>query len=149
MRTILFSPRFAPLVEAGTKHQTVRAIPKNRRLLRVGESVSLRTWLGAPYRTKQRELRQGVVVGVRPVFFHAEGIDGVDNPLSFARADGFSDVQDLLAWFSQVHGLPFSGVMIEWAPAGTAHAASAEESSKALAPAFPCANCPRDGNCDC
>lgn len=33
---------------------------------------------------------------------------------AFARADGFADLAALLAWFHAEHGLPFTGILIEW-----------------------------------
>lgn len=33
---------------------------------------------------------------------------------AFARADGFAGLEALLAWFRAEHGLPFTGILIEW-----------------------------------
>jgi hypothetical protein len=52
----MFKPQFADLVEAGTKLQTVRPVPS--RLPGPGDTISLRTWTGKPYRSKMRLLRE-------------------------------------------------------------------------------------------
>jgi hypothetical protein len=38
----------------------------------------------------------------------------VDDDDEFARADGFKDAADMLAWFSETHALPFEGILIRW-----------------------------------
>jgi hypothetical protein len=52
MKVLMFQPRFAPLVEAGTKTQTIR--PVRRRPIVVGDELSLRAWTGLPYRSPQQ-----------------------------------------------------------------------------------------------
>lgn len=32
----------------------------------------------------------------------------------FAKADGFTDWNDLIEWFSSTHELPFKGALIKW-----------------------------------
>lgn len=32
----------------------------------------------------------------------------------FAKADGFTDADEMLDWFEEVHGLPFHGVCIRF-----------------------------------
>lgn len=114
-----FKPQFAPLVEAGTKLQTVRPVPK--RMPEAGDQISLRTWSALPYRSKQRRLREGMIERVRELILHATGqIELAGRYLTtpemeaFARADGFADLEALLAWFRAEHGLPFTGILIEW-----------------------------------
>ena len=33
-----------------------------------------------------------------------------------AVKDGFSNWRDLVKWFEREHGLPFTGILIEWEP---------------------------------
>jgi hypothetical protein len=120
----LFQPRFAPLVEAGTKTTTIRKAPK--RAIRAGDVLDLRTWIGKPYRSKQRKLRMATCTSVKPIEidqFH--GLvwlgEGFGQTLltkrqadRLARGDGFLDRADMAVWFERTHGLPFTGVLIEW-----------------------------------
>ena len=114
----LFKPRFAALVEAGTKTQTVRPTPA--RMPQAGDKLSLRTWTGKPYRSKQRVLREATVLQVVQV-----RIDGADmwfdgrraseaKQEAFAVADGFAGAHEMRGWFEHEHGLPFEGVVILW-----------------------------------
>lgn len=114
----LFQPRFADLVERGVKTQTVRKTPK--RMPAAGDRISLRTWSGSPYRSKQRVLREAEIVEVWPVEIYGDSIHVGQRRLSsvereaFARADGFRDFADLAEWFRTTHDLPFDGVLIRW-----------------------------------
>lgn len=123
----MFKPRFAALVESGAKSQTVRPMPK--RMPKVGDRLSLRCWRGLPYRSKQRVLREATIVGVERVSIYAshmwhETCDGLlpdgltvthrGSLDDFAKADGFADYAEMLAWFEAEHSLPFQGVAIYW-----------------------------------
>lgn len=127
----LFQTRFAEAVRSGVKRQTIRPLP--RRLPMVGDILSLRTWTGKPYRSKQQILRIGTIqsvkiccithegiarqspdgcllqtIGVRAIFDHGEWAD------RFARDDGFADFSEMRSWFVKEHGLPFDGLIITW-----------------------------------
>ena len=111
----MFQPQFAPLVEAGTKRQTVRPTPM--RMPKPGDKISLRMWTGKPYRSKQRVLREAIITEVAMVDITATGIvvNGYAEPCdAFAVADGFRDFFELRDWFKATHGLPFEGVVIKW-----------------------------------
>lgn len=108
----LFQPRFAPLVESGAKRQTIRPTPN--RMPKVGDAISLREWCGKPYRSRQRLLRASVITRVEPFDLDAMRLDEPTKRDAFARADGFADWPDMLAWFVQTHGLPFRGILIAW-----------------------------------
>lgn len=114
----LFQPRFAPLVESGQKTQTVRKTPK--RMPKVGDLISLRTWTGKPYRSKQRVLRESTIIRVAQVFIGlktvnvgGKGLDLIDI-IDFAKRDGFDGIHDMLEWFKNNHDLPFTGILIQW-----------------------------------
>lgn len=122
----LFKPQFAALVEAGTKTQTVRPTPK--RMPKAGDRISLRCWIGKPYRSKQRVIREAIVRAVAQFEIHyatpdqmtwcemslnGEVLDSV-GAFAFAMADGFENIEKMAEWFRVEHGLPFQGVVIYW-----------------------------------
>jgi hypothetical protein len=123
MRTFvrMFKPQFAGLVERGEKLQTVRLTPK--RMPMPGDRISLRAWTGAPYRSKQRVLREATITKVDTFSidtFPTMRINDIRLKYrsacdEFARADGFEDYPALLEWFRNQHGLPFEGIVIYWA----------------------------------
>lgn len=114
----MFKPRFAEMVENGTKLQTVRPTPK--RMPHPGDTISLRCWTGLPYRSKQRVIRESIIAAVRLIEIDtcAITIDGVRlrhlEEEEFAMADGFSGIIEMTDWFREQHDLPFRGVVISW-----------------------------------
>ena len=116
----MFKPQFAPLVEAGTKLQTVRPTPK--RMPKAGDKISLRCWTAKPYRSKQRVLMESTITRVDTfsidtfptMRINELGLKYLRVCDDFARADGFSDYHALLEWFRSTHGLPFEGIVIHW-----------------------------------
>lgn len=114
----MFKPQFAGLVGRGEKLQTIRPTPK--RLPKIGDEVSLRTWIGKPYRSKQRIIGTGIIDGVHEVEIHSESLifDGrrVGSGMreAFAKADGFENWPAMVDWFRSTHDLPFEGIAIFW-----------------------------------
>ncbi len=118
MPALNFQAQFADSVEKGWKRQTVRA--NRKRPIRVGDRLRLFTGM----RTKAcRFLREERCLLPIPVTIEAEesvGLrldgywQGAASRESFARADGFPNYADMVAWFKQTHGLPFEGVVIYW-----------------------------------
>jgi hypothetical protein len=118
----MFKPRFAPLVEAGTKLQTIRPVPK--RMPRPGDTVSLRAWTGRPMWSKMRVLREARITGVSDILIARDRVwygglapyklTTTRDLNDFARDDGFKFWQDMVAWFEAEHGLPFKGILIAW-----------------------------------
>jgi len=118
----MFKPQFAEMVERGEKLQTVRPTPK--RMPKPGDKISLRTWTGKPYRSKQRVLRDAVVSKVETIKIEGDTLEWqitVDGHVlcpimwsAFARADGFPCTTDFVWWFIRNHGLPFEGIVIHW-----------------------------------
>lgn len=114
----MFQPRFAEKVESGLKRQTVRCEPKRKP--RAGDLLSARAWLGKPYRSKQRILREVVISEVAEVEIFGDSlwIDGVrctaQEREDFAHADGFDGYKDMTDWIRKVHSLPFDGIVIYW-----------------------------------
>jgi uncharacterized protein YqfB (UPF0267 family) len=117
-----FQPRFVPLIESGTKTQTIRA--DRKRHARPGETLQLYTGM----RTRScRLIREAECVSVTPIrldFERTQSIvigeeDALMTPCArdlFARRDGFTDWLDLVAFWRRHH--PdidvFSGVLIRW-----------------------------------
>ena len=118
---ILFKDQFASLVRTGSKVQTIR--PVRERVIEVDDVLSLRTWVGLPYRSKQRHLRDGICTSVLPILIRSMD-DVVLNgqaltPMGItmlAKADGFDNAGEFERWFKEQHDLPFKGIMISWCP---------------------------------
>lgn len=114
----MFKPQFAALVEAGTKRQTIRPVPK-RMPVRF-DKIDCRAWVGKPYRSKQRKLRLATINEVWPVtidrtfFWLGDMILATESADQMAVMDGFKDFAEMAAWFRETHGLPFKGILITW-----------------------------------
>lgn len=128
MPVLMLQERFADKVERGEKRRTIR--PPHKIVWQLGMALSLRTWTGKPYGSKQRTLREAKLLSVEGVIIHDDGIEyspgtmrawwlGADSskrPLleHFAREDGFDSWEAMRAWFEDQHGLPFIGQLITW-----------------------------------
>ena len=123
MRVITFQPRFQEPVADGRKKQTIRL----RARCKPGDELSLRKWKGKPYRSLQLELRPrtrctavkrvGIFISLTVGRFCITVDDQRLTPEeteAFAKADGFTDANDMRAWFEATHELPFDGELIEW-----------------------------------
>lgn len=120
MRVIMFQPQFAEKVRDGRKPHTIRIKAR----CKAGDVLSLRRWIGLPYRSKQETIRTATCLCVESVSIghgasgDALSIAGVECDTSardaLARADGFECFTDMLDWFRKTHGLPFSGELIKW-----------------------------------
>lgn len=113
-----FQERFAPLVEARTKTQTIRALRK--RHARFREPVQLYTGM------RTRACRK--LADPDPICFSLDDVgigrdrfwligrpdfDAIERDW-VARLDGFEDFSEMRDWFGGTYGLPFRGVMIRW-----------------------------------
>ena len=122
----MFRPRFAALVQTGKKFQTVRPVPKRAQdMPRPGDLFDARVWLGRPRCSKTSKLlvEPAPICFVRSITIHATGLLEIEGRYlstvemeAFARADGFADLDELLAWFRDEHDLPFTGIVIDWLP---------------------------------
>lgn len=125
MPALSFNSRFASLVESGRKTQTIRA-PRKRPIV-VGDRLYLYTGM----RTEAcRKLGEGLVERVELIHLDRRGSSvGAEHPNPMrgsgvwltesaldrlARADGFAGRKELLDWFDETHGLPFTGSLIRW-----------------------------------
>lgn len=122
MAVLMFKEQFAAKVLDGTKRQTIR--PRRKRPIKPGDSLSLRKWSGAAYRSKQVRLIDAVCEKVQTIHigdYTREFVFVVDGQrliqeqwAKLARADGFNCTTDMLDWFENTHGLPFEGEIIHW-----------------------------------
>jgi uncharacterized protein YqfB (UPF0267 family) len=121
MRVILFQDRFAELVRAGTKRQTIRQSAR----CQPGDTLSLRRWTGKPYRSRQETLCQVDCAEVVPIQIEIDvpeltmvkvgeaWLTG-EQRNALAIEDGFLNWAAMHEWFHRHHGLPFYGVVIRW-----------------------------------
>jgi len=102
----------------GSKRQTIRSIRKNP----IKESETLYIWWKqrSPEREKLGEAsctKVSDILIIRDEMVNVSEqiiINNKDNLDNFAIADGFSNWQKLVEFFESTHGLPFTGVLIEW-----------------------------------
>jgi len=118
MPALNFIKTMAPKVESGEKRQTIRAMRKDGRNPKPGQTLYLYTGM----RTKScRKLREDVCKTVEPICIDENkntiiGIHSLDfdEDKIFAKADGFENVADYYSFFEKTHDLPFYGVLIKW-----------------------------------
>ena len=114
----MFREQWIEPILHGQKVQTVR--PPRKIPIVVGDALSLRIRTGLPYASKQKTLIDTHCTSVRDVEIDPGGIvvDGkrlrAEAEERFAARDGFRDVLQMLAFFKNMHGLPFKGVAISW-----------------------------------
>lgn len=130
MVVLNFKAQFADDVEVERKRRSIRAPRKDGRDPKPGDKLQLYTGMR---QAGCRKLRDAVCWRVRPVEIDYTGItlagkrlyagdapayQGSPDPEAydgdFARADGFNGFPDMADWFAAQHGLPFSGLLIEW-----------------------------------
>jgi hypothetical protein len=111
---------FRDKIESGAKRQTIRKIRKNP--VKQGDNLFLywKQQAGAPHCAK---LGEAVCQSITPVFISVDGVN-IDNDKfliinqngldKFAIADGFENWQQMIEFFDKTHGLPFTGVLIQW-----------------------------------
>ncbi|HPA21226.1 MAG TPA: hypothetical protein PLU30_26015 [Verrucomicrobiae bacterium] len=123
MAGLNFKRRFVGTILNGEKRQTIRKPRKTP--LRVGDRLHLLTGM----RTKScRKLGVASCTALQDVRIDRDGFtldgvraDGQGRLTEMARADGFVSWSEMVEFFQQTHGLPFSGVLVRWGklePAG-------------------------------
>lgn len=111
-----FKEQFAEKVRDGSKCQTVRG--HRTRHARPGEAIQIYTGM----RTKQCEklIADPTCEFTCKIYIDDSEIKLAEFSLDpnakekFAIADGFANYAEFLAFFKEVHGLPFEGVLIKW-----------------------------------
>jgi uncharacterized protein YqfB (UPF0267 family) len=118
MRVIMFKDRFRELILSGEKSHTIR----KKARCRPGDVLSLRSWTGRPYRSKQETFATRICSEVIALSMD-EGrvlMDGVPVAKAMqealAKKDGFECFKDMEEFFKATHGLPFDGELIRWTP---------------------------------
>lgn len=118
MPALNFKARFAETVSRGYKRQTIRAARKDGR---PSATPGADLYLYTGMRTKAcRLLGTAPCTRVRLIRIDEDSVTLDDRVLSadetsaLARADGLADTAEFLAFFQKLHGLPFTGCLIEW-----------------------------------
>jgi len=118
MPALNFKKEFAPDVESGKKHQTIRALRKDGRNPKPGDTLYLYT---GQRTTGCRKLGEAICISVEQIGINESfDIDMGDRALSIkeetelTRADGFEDSFSFYNFFKTNHGLPFFGLLIKW-----------------------------------
>jgi len=129
MKTCLlnFQAAFAPLVEAGVKPHTIRARRADGRDPLPGDMLHLYTGLRAK---GARLLRREACEYTHEITIQPS-VGNIHNVLlggwlldqheveQLASADGFTNAETFVQYFSRQYGLPFSGLLIGWMPTPT------------------------------
>lgn len=112
----LFQRDFVPKIREGIKRSTIRGTPRRRKdLPSVGDIIDARAWTGLPYRSKQERIGEARIISCFPVVVTTAGVAGSGlNKETLAGMEGFGSWFEMMDWFDRTHGLPFSGVLIEW-----------------------------------
>lgn len=118
----IFHERFADLIREGRKTQTIRKtfepIPKP------GDLIDCRKWEGQAYQSRQQsvgvfEVKYLWIVEIEEQSaelscpFYKIRVQEKDHDM-FAKADGFDDWCEMVAFFRSAYGLPFKGFLLEW-----------------------------------
>lgn len=119
-----FNPRFASLVQAGTKKQTIRPGELNaaKRAMDKGGYLEGFAWSAAPYRAKTRVVVLAPITHVLPVKVSERKVEVDGQSLNdsevvdLAIEDGFINADDFFQWFTPPKRPAFSGYMIMWNP---------------------------------
>jgi hypothetical protein len=134
MPALNFKAEFVPKILDCSKCQTIRARRRDGRPhARSGDRLKLYTGM----RTRACCLVATVwVTNCEGIVIHTDGIEFRPGTLgahfwsenlptkrvmldSFAKRDGFKGWTEMREWFAKVHGLPFEGTLISWAPSVT------------------------------
>jgi len=118
MPALNFKKEFAEKVESGEKRQTIRALRKDGRNPRNGQTL----YLYVGMRTKGcRKLGEATCKSVEPIaieengdiFIGVEYVPPVEASNMMIR-DGFNSRLEFYEFFKKTHGLPFYGLLIKW-----------------------------------
>lgn len=126
--------RFREKLATGEKIHTIRRNfdlwrVNSEKMERGGYYLSIRQWMGKPYRTKQEEIRQiHEPIGVQRISLHwiakraelTAKVDGVEiDPKEIAKNDGLP-YEDFIDWFfekeAKMEDAHFDGVIIHFTP---------------------------------
>lgn len=116
MPALNFKKQFIDKIINGEKSQTIRA--ERKKPIKKGDHLYLYTAM----RTKQcKKIGEATCSQIYKIYINTYGEIFInDNMLSegqakqLAIADGFDTGEEMVAWFRNTHGLPFSGHIIYW-----------------------------------
>lgn len=123
-----FQGRFADLVAAGEKRQTIRS--KGR--AKIGDRLQLFTGQRTPDCRKLVDpdpiVERVTYCALRRSGITLGSVEGFPRDQDeFARADGFKDYADMLDWFEETYGPgEFVGVLTRWSSPRPQHGGGAE-----------------------
>ncbi len=107
---------FKDKIISGSKRQTIRGIRKNP--IKEGETLYMWWKQRSPQREKLGEATcikvSKIDIETRFIRLNDELINDIDSLDKVAIADGFDNWFCMMEWFADTHGLPFTGVLIEW-----------------------------------
>lgn len=128
MAILSFKKRFAGKVRNGQKRQTIRGFRKYP--IKEGETLHLYTALRTKYAERLRVVTCKSVELIhihfnsREIILPEQVISTADELNAFAKADGFSDFEDMRQFWIAEHGVkkgdrkvlltPFKGTLIKW-----------------------------------
>lgn len=115
MRVVMIQERFVKSVLDGVKTGTIRKTAR----CEAGDLVSIRRWVGKPYRSQQELVANMEVLEVLPVRIMrlAAAVRKpfqLIHPDDLAEMEGFKSWPEMVGWFDETHGLPFDGFWIRW-----------------------------------
>lgn len=110
-----FQAQFADAVESGEKRQTIRAMRKDGRDPKVGDTLYLFTGMRTKACRKLGEARCTFTCDIRISAASVSTRPPCPGDVhSMARDDGFESFAGMRAWFNRTHGLPFEGKLYRW-----------------------------------
>jgi hypothetical protein len=115
---LLSSSVFKDKILSGAKRQTIRAPRKIP--IKVGDTLYMWWKSRSPQREKLGEANctKTTPITIQKTKAILTYTDSGDYEIAhldkFAQADGFDNWQQMIEFFDKTHGLPFTGVLIEW-----------------------------------
>ena len=113
---LLSSSVFKDKILSGAKRQSIRAPRKIP--IKVGDTLYM--WWKSRSPKEKEKLGESTCIRVSPVkiekkFTLCPDLSAIYRDIDeFAQADGFDNWQQMIEFFDKTHGLPFTGVLIEW-----------------------------------
>lgn len=107
---------FKDKILSGAKRRTIRAPRKIP--IKVGDTLYM--WWKSRSPKEKEKLGESTCIRVSPIkiekkFTLCPDLSAIYRDIDeFAQADGFDNWQQMIEFFDKTHGLPFTGVLIEW-----------------------------------
>ncbi len=107
---------FKDKILSGAKRRTIRAPRKIP--IKVGDRLYM--WWKSRSPKEKEKLGESTCIRIAPITITELGVSCEDIGVKchcldlFAKCDGFNNWQELIEFFEKTHGLPFTGVLIEW-----------------------------------